>query len=153
MSSFLAMAVSNDAAYHGSMSPQDPLPLVFFNSTNSVAPTLDAQAPHQASIVNLPPNSYFGQDSAPPVVTGSISASSFFPTAVPATQPSEAENRAPEMNATSSVAPVKPRKRSRKDEIDASFVLPEGTTRVSKPRQMADDTHWEGPVRKRSRHK
>jgi hypothetical protein len=130
----------------------NPSSPIFFNSTNTGMATMtssQASVPLTTTSINS--------------VNPSISHAPFVPTTVPGNkatetyaqstnQASEPENRAPESGINNQV-PIKPRKRSRKDEVDVSFVLPEGATRAHKPRQMADDTCWDGTALKRSRHK
>ncbi|KAM6493501.1 hypothetical protein JOM56_011635 [Amanita muscaria] len=50
-------------------------------------------------------------------------------------------------------AQSKPHRRSRKDEVDTAFVLPEGVMRAHKPRCLGDDSHWQGAAPKKRRRK
>ncbi|KIL69105.1 hypothetical protein M378DRAFT_765571 [Amanita muscaria Koide BX008] len=68
------------------------------------------------------------------------------------------ENMAPgdpihEGEPPAAAAQSKSHRRSRKDEVDAAFMLPEGVTRAHKPRRLGDDSHWQGAAPKRQRRK
>jgi hypothetical protein len=154
MSRFLEMTASNDEAiYNGTTFPSNsqlstnPSSLIFFNSTNMANPAATSSPIFNPASINGANTTY-----ATSFVRGSEPINGVAETrAQSALVPNEPENGAPGTNAESGKAPVKPRKRSRKDEVDTSYVLPEGTTRAYKPRQMADETRWEGTAPKRSR--
>ena len=155
MSGFLARSSPNQQACNSAL-PTNPS-LIFFDTTNSTL-TNNMNIPTQPIDANSHP--YLDLDSTLPPSKSGFELANEAANMITRTRglsadrpvlPSEPENSTEANFESAKAAPAKARKRTRKDEVDASCMLPEGTTRAHKPRQMADETCWEGPVRKRSR--